>query len=139
MSQDRLTFQRLAEERLAEAKVLLTNGHPSGAYYLAGYAVELALKATIAAKFAANEIPDKGYVNAIYTHDLGKLLSLAGLKDELNASMAASPILRQRWTIIENWSEQARYDVWTQETAQAILEAIGADEKGLLQWLKTRW
>ena len=43
----RAEFQRLAEQRLVEAKVLLDEGHWDGAYYLAGYAVELALKACV--------------------------------------------------------------------------------------------
>jgi len=40
-------FQQLANERLDEAKALLNLGKWGGAYYLAGYAVELALKACI--------------------------------------------------------------------------------------------
>lgn len=43
----RVEFQRLAEARLVEAKALLDVGKWDGAYYLAGYAVELALKACI--------------------------------------------------------------------------------------------
>jgi hypothetical protein len=49
MSQDRATFQQLAELRLAEARALHAEGLYSGAYYLAGYAIECALKAKIAA------------------------------------------------------------------------------------------
>src|ERR1700733_9390749 len=74
MSQDRATFQQLAELRLAEAKSLLEKGLPSGAYYLAGYAIECALKAIIATGFRANEIPDKSLVNSVYTHNLNELL-----------------------------------------------------------------
>ena len=44
MSQDRDTFRQLAELRLTEAKLLYANGLASGAYYLAGYAVESVLK-----------------------------------------------------------------------------------------------
>src|SRR5882762_8203261 len=76
MSQDRATFQQLAESRLAEARLLLANGLPSGAYYLAGYAIECALKAIIAADFRATEIPDPKYVRDIYTHDLSALFRL---------------------------------------------------------------
>lgn len=83
MAQDRGTFQQLAETRLAEARLLLKNGQPSGAYYLAGYAIECALKARIALGFKANEIPDKSLVNSIYTHKLIELLRLSGLGDDL--------------------------------------------------------
>lgn len=45
MPLSRSDFQRLADVRIAEAKVLLDAGMWDGAYYLAGYAVECALKA----------------------------------------------------------------------------------------------
>ena len=44
---NRLEFQQLAEVRVREAEALLAVGLWDGAYYLAGYAVECALKACI--------------------------------------------------------------------------------------------
>lgn len=138
MSHNRATFQQLAEMRLAEARLLLANGYPSGAYYLAGYVIECALKARIAADFRENEIPDLGRVKAIYTHDLSALLGLAGLKDALDAEKDTNPDLYKSWTTIKTWSERARYEIWTDTNASDILEAVGGDE-GLLQWLRNRW
>jgi hypothetical protein len=135
MSQDRATFQQLAETRLAEAKLLLANGLPSGAYYLAGYTIECALKARIAKDFRAGEIPDRKLVDRVYVHDLNKLLGLAG---GLETAMNEDLNLRKRWTTVARWSESARYIAWTQEDAIAILDAIDGDE-GLLQWLRNRW
>lgn len=43
----RTDFQQLADSRLLEAKTLLANNLFDGAVYLAGYALELALKARI--------------------------------------------------------------------------------------------
>ncbi len=37
---NRLDLQTLAHEKIAEAKILLDAGKGTGAYYLAGYAVE---------------------------------------------------------------------------------------------------
>lgn len=45
---NRSDFQDLAQIRLAEAAALLQAERFDGAYYLAGYAVECALKACIA-------------------------------------------------------------------------------------------
>ena len=100
ISQDRATFQELAKARLAEATLLLESGLPSGAYYLAGYAIECELKAVIAAGFRANEIPDKSRVNSIYTHNLKDLLSLAGLKIPLEDEMNENSGLRESWATI---------------------------------------
>jgi HEPN domain-containing protein len=102
MSQDRDTFRRLAELRLTEAELLYANGLASGAYYLAGYAVECALKAVIAAGFRANEIPDKSRVNNIYTHNLKDLLNLAGLKSSLENDMNEVSELRENWATISS-------------------------------------
>lgn len=137
MSQDRATFQELAIQRLAEAELLLAKGFWSGAYYLAGYSLECALKAKIASSFRENEIPELRRVQRIYTHDLSALLDISGLKDELEAEMAANAELLKYWTIAKGWSEQARYEIWTQERATAIMVAVGGDE-GLLRWLLNR-
>ena len=138
MSQDRATFQQLAELRLTEARLLLANGLSSGAYYLAGYAIECALKAKIAADFRENEIPELKRVQNIYTHDLSALLGLANLREQLDSERETNPGLYQRWTTIKDWSEKVRYVVSTEASASAILEAVGGDE-GLLQWLQNRW
>jgi HEPN domain-containing protein len=48
----------LAEARLADAKVRLKNRRYDGAYYLAGYAIECALKACIAGRAKRHDFPD---------------------------------------------------------------------------------
>lgn len=141
MANERTLFQRLAELRLNEAKLLVQHNNPSGAYYLAGYAIECALKAIIAGLFRANEIPDKGLVNDVYSHELPKLLRLAGLEAELKTDCFADSDLERRWSIIKNWNEQVRYRTWSEEQATAMIDAINGDghRKGLFQWLTARW
>ncbi|MEJ0077789.1 MAG: DNA-binding protein [Alphaproteobacteria bacterium] len=139
MAQDKATFQALATSRLAEAKVLAERSHPSGAYYLAGYAVECALKAIIAGQFRAHEIPDRVLVNKVYTHNLPELLRLAGLQDELEERERDTPILKQRWATVETWSEASRYAIWSDEVAAALLDAIDGDENGIFRWLTSLW
>jgi HEPN domain-containing protein len=75
----RTDLRAMAQAKLDDAVLLLQNGRFSNAYYLAGYAVELALKACIAAQFVADVIPDKSLVNAIYRHTLKDLVGTAGL------------------------------------------------------------
>jgi hypothetical protein len=135
MAKSRIEFQELARCRLAEAKLLLQYGHPCGAYYLAGYIVECALKSSIAARFQANEIPDKGLVNSIYTHNLSDLLRLSGLQAELQQ---ADPKLVEDWDIVKRWSENARYVTCDTAVATAMLDAVGGDDQGLFQWLISR-
>jgi hypothetical protein len=141
MAYDHKSFQQLAQLRLDEAKLLVRENQPSGAYYLGGYAIECALKARIAKQFQANEIPDKALVNRVYTHDLSDLMRLAGLEAELDAARRADSALDRRWSIIKNWNEQARYRVWTHDDASAMISAIAGDGRaeGLFQWLTARW
>jgi len=141
MASERTLLQQLAKLRLEEAKLLAREGKFSGAYYVSGYAIECALKACIATQFRENEIPDKGLVNDIYTHDLGKLLRLAGLEAELATARQRDPELDQRWLIVKNWDEKSRYSLWTAEQAAAIIDAIDGDGGigGLFQWLSIRW
>lgn len=141
MASERALLQQLAKLRLDEAKLLLREKQYSGAYYIAGYAIECALKACIAAQFRENEIPDKKFVNDIYTHDLEDLLALAGLQKLLEMEWRSNPDIERRWLVVIKWSEQARYTVWTEDQAKGIIDAIDGDGRtgGLFQWLSARW
>ena len=72
---NRSDLRELARERVREARQLLRARAPNGAYYLAGYAVECALKACIAKKTQRYEFPSRDTVNESHTHDLNRLLS----------------------------------------------------------------
>src|ERR1035437_10936646 len=104
---NRVDFQNIAELRLRESKSLLDAGFPDGSYYLAGYAVECALKACIAKRTREHDFPDKKLVNDSHTHDIGKLLQLADLKIELENAMQANPAMRAGLDTIQDWSERA--------------------------------
>jgi HEPN domain-containing protein len=61
--------------RLREARILLDAGKQEGAYYLAGYSVECALKACICRRrMKAGAFPDKEFSREVYTHSLEKLV-----------------------------------------------------------------
>ena len=72
---NRTDLQLLADDRLADAEILLANGRFGAAYYLAGYAVECALKACIAKLTKAEDFPIKNSTSTVYMHDLKKLAS----------------------------------------------------------------
>lgn len=63
----RSELKRLAELRVRDALRLLRGRRYDACYYLAGYAVECALKACIAKQFRASTIPDLGRVKSIFT------------------------------------------------------------------------
>ena len=57
---DKARLIELAELKLEDAKLLLSAGRPANAYYLAGYAVELMLKAVVSSRFRTDTLPDRG-------------------------------------------------------------------------------
>lgn len=129
------TLIKLAEARVAEARTLLASGHSSGAYYLAGYAVELRLKAIIAEKFQSGVIPDRKLVSRIFTHDLDELVDAAGLKDALAAASRTERAFAENWVVVRDWNEQSRYSVHDENAARSLLVAIEAPGSGILSWL----
>lgn len=131
-------FQRLAELRAREAEALARNGHEQGAYYLAGYAIECALKACIAKKTKRHEFPAKPRdVQAIYTHNLAELLKLAELDADLDRDMRTNPSLAAKWVAIAEWNENSRYQ--TARLRGADLCAAVSDADGVLAWIRQRW
>jgi len=136
---NRVELQQLSELRLRESGALLGAGFPDGAYYLAGYAVECALKACIAKRTREHDFPEKKLVNDSHTHDLGKLLQLAELKDELDAAISADPALGLALDKISDWSETSRYQRKSAQEAEALLKAIEDQTGGLLPWIRLHW
>jgi HEPN domain-containing protein len=69
---NRAELQRLANERIADAKALLAARRWSAAYYLAGYAVECGLKACVLAFVERTGVifEDRKYAEKCWTHDL---------------------------------------------------------------------
>ena len=132
-------FQELSNVRIREAKVLLKAGQYSGAYYLAGYAVECALKACIAKQTARYDFPDKTKANNSFTHNLVDLANTANLQAELKTESGHNPQFAARWTSVRNWNEKSRYERHDKEDAEEIILAITASREGVLPWIKRRW
>jgi HEPN domain-containing protein len=132
-------LKTLANLRLAEARALLAAGHPSGAYYLAGYAVECALKAVIARLTQQYDFPDKQRALDSFVHDLEKLSRTAKLAGPLDAAIQSNPMLGQHWDKVIGWSESSRYETYDQAIAQDMLDAVGDELSGVLPWIMRYW
>jgi HEPN domain-containing protein len=136
---NRSDLQRLAGTRNREAQILFKAGEYSGAYYLAGYAVECALKAFFAKGVQRHDFPDKDRSGKIFTHRLRELAKLANLDSEMTAAFAANKRLGGSWLLVCNWTEESRYATWTRNDAESILDAIARRRDGVLPWIKQRW
>ena len=122
-------LERLVRARVQDARVLLAGGQYDGCYYLAGFAVEAALKACIAKQTRRHEFPDKDRANRVFTHDLAALLRVAQLNDALAADMA----LQGKWTVVAKWRVDVRYEIEKSHGDAAT------GRGGIIPWLRRHW
>jgi hypothetical protein len=137
---NRRDLQALSRERLRDARLLLTNGQHVGAYYLAGYAVECALKACIARKTRRFDFPDKKAVVESHTHNLVKLIDLADLKPHLDAISSVDDVFKLNWSVVKNWTAEDRYNLnISADDANSLFGAISAKGSGIMAWIRSYW
>ncbi len=137
---NRDALRNLADSRLEEARVLLENKLWTGAYYLAGLAVECALKACMARAVREYDFPDKKFVNDMYQHDLKNLVGLdAALREALHVGMKADPKLEVNWNTVKDWKDEKRYDIVEELEAKGLYGATAEPGSGVMQWIRGRW
>jgi HEPN domain-containing protein len=104
-------LQQLAEDRAEDAQILLAAGRWSGAYYLAGYAVECGLKACVLVHIERTGVifEDKKYAERCWTHDLEDLVTLAGLQQSMAVDGTTNANLADNWQVAKDWNELSRY------------------------------
>ena len=134
----RRDFSILAELRAEEARVLLRSRRQLGAYYLAGYAVECALKACIAKQRKRFEFPPKrSIVERMYSHNLDSLLDAADLKAQLEKEIAANPDFAANWNTVRDWTSESRYETSGLNGKELYNAVTGPN--GVLPWIRLRW
>jgi len=100
-------LRAIARARVRDAEVLLAAKRYDGAFYICGYAVELALKARICRILKWSGFPEstqdfKG-LQSLKTHDLEVLLKFSGIEARVLAKHAAE------WTVVRGWNPEQRY------------------------------
>lgn len=133
---NRSEWERQARSHASSARVLLRTRNFDAAYYLAGLAVECALKGRIASLFRANDIPDKRLVNDVHTHDLTALVRIAGLRDRLAAEQQTNVQFDSNWKTVTTWSNESRYSAWTQVEATEMVNAVTQRGTGALACIR---
>jgi hypothetical protein len=140
----RVELQQLAEDRILDAQVLLDARRWPGDYHLVGYAVECGLKSCILSHLDRTGMlfKDRNYLKSLadcWTHELDKLVSIAGLTSELGISCGANPVLAGYWGVAKDWKETSRYEQKTEAEARALHEAVTHEPDGVLRWIRAHW
>lgn len=140
----------LVKQRLREANILLQNDEPDGAFYLAGYSVELMLKWKVCENFdipnlyrEKNEPKIEGVQKlkgATYTHDLYSLLLFSGLRKKFDKEKVSNTKLQKANSLLFScWNEKVRYKPCGHKRTKNVEDLLSllTDEKnGLIQWIK---
>ena len=114
-------------------------GFHSGAYYLAGYSVECALKSCLARKTNRYDFPEKQRVNASHTHSLEQLVKVAELESDRQKLERQDPEFRLKWRVAIDWSEQSRYELVSHDDAADLISAVSDRNHGVIAWVKRYW
>jgi AbiV family abortive infection protein len=134
---NRALLQDLAKTRFDDAKVLLDNQRFAGAYYLAGYAIECALKACIARQTREGDFPpDRKTVEKYYNHNLRGLCKEAGVP--LEEKSRSDEAFERYWNVVADWSEQSRYDPAPRRSERFLKDFVRAVGE-VVQWLQEHW
>lgn len=137
-----------ARKHAGDARVLLGSDRDDGAAYLAGYAVECAVKAVIIHDKSFN--PQTGATDAVqlgkwhktlsskpYGHDLAKLLHLATTNVGARyAQLLPDPAFNP--SVVSNWSEKLRYRGMgsiKRTEAVAYVEWAGVAEQAIIEMM----
>jgi hypothetical protein len=142
-------IKNIALERLQEAAILCDNEKYDGAFYLAGYSVELMLKAKICERFDVDNLFDETSKdiskvrNAVKIHDISLLLVFSGLRNKLEKDKSTNDVLESTINKLFDaqkclWSELNRYQTIGSQNPDDVKELISLllDKDGLIQWIQ---
>ena len=122
-----LDIDKISVARLRDAETLYTADRYDGAYYMAGYSLELALKARICKTLNWAEFPatNKEFerFRSFKVHDLEVLLKLSGYEQKIKST------LLPEWSQVNQWQPEIRYrpiGFASQKQASDMLTAISA-------------
>ena len=100
-------LRAVARARLLDAQALLKHRRFDGAFYLCGYAVEIALKARICRTLKWPGFPESAKefekFKSLRTHDLEVLLQFSGVEDRVRKRFLPE------WSVVLKWDPEKRY------------------------------
>jgi hypothetical protein len=111
---------------------------------MCGYAVECGLKACLLRYVgeSAAIFGEPGYLKRLqdcWTHDLAKLVNLAGLDADFGAACGANAALADFWNFTKDWTEASRYEEKSEADARRLYEAVSHNPNGVFRWIQSRW
>jgi len=125
-------WMALVEQHEKSARMLAGDRVAAGqAYFHVGVAAESATKAYIMASERLNSWPDRALRPELHTHDLRKLVKIAGI--ELRTKNPLGP----SWKVVLDWDRNQAYDPnpMPRKVARSMIEAAFG-LKGVVTWIR---
>lgn len=111
-------IQNLAWQKFNDAEVLLQEGRHDSAYYMAGYTLELLLKARICKTLKIDDffyfeesekkVLSKEAYRPFRVHDFLQLMILSGIYADFEIELKEAEF-KEHWSTVSKWKEDARY------------------------------
>jgi len=134
---------KISELRLKEANILFDNDCFDGSIYLAGYSVELLLKAKIAQLLDLDSLfvsVGKEKLKPFRIHKLTDLALYAGLHKQI--SEETDETFKEYWSLVySQWSEDLRYSkcgTCSKTRAKNFIKAIEDNSNGIKKWIEEK-
>jgi len=137
MTTSKQQFHDLSSSFLKAAELLNSQGQFHASYYLAGYAVECALKAYICTLSLKDTFPPKRVEKSHYIHDFVTLIDTANLKRIFDTAKDGDKNLNTAFSIIKDWSPDIRYDEISMDAKKPNDFILATKE--FLKWLQTNY
>ncbi len=131
----------LAAHRVVEAEYLMQstdNDFSAVAFYLAGYAVELTLKARICELFGREDFfgTVRGKTSTAFKiHDIEELFFLSGATKIYNEQTDKGFAIKEAYNEVLKWNESSRYEPPNSFSRTDVLEFIESVKK-LIVWIQ---
>jgi hypothetical protein len=125
-------WMALAEQHEKSARVLAGDRVAAGqAYFHVGVATECAIKAYIMGRERLNSWPDRALRPELHTHDLRKLVKIAGIQLRTKDPVGPS------WKVVLDWDRNQAYDpnLMPRKVARSMIEAAFGP-KGVVTWIR---
>jgi HEPN domain-containing protein len=137
-------IKKLAISKLEDAQCLLDNNRFDSAFYLAGYSVELLLKAKVCKNLGIEDFFDFADQNSrkikpeaykpFKVHEYQQLIVLSGMYGDFEVQLK-NAAFKGHWSVIGKWSEDCRYLTGKTETeTKEFVTSI----REVTQWILTQ-
>ena len=107
--------------------MLLRSKRFDGAFYLCGYAIELALKVRICRTFKWSGFPESGQdfkgLQTVKTHDLAILPRFSGIENRVKAKHMPE------WSVVLRWNPEKRYQANRLSSAKEAADMLKCVER----------